>query len=172
MPLYAIGDRTPSIDPTAFVHPDAVIIGKVIIGARSSIWPCAVLRGDSGTVTVGFGTSVQDGAVVHTTPDFDTMIGDHCTIGHNVHMEGCTVEDRCLIGSGAVVLPEAIIHAGSLVGAQSLIPPGMAVPSGATALGVPAKIRPDAAPTDLLSANAKHYVELAAWHSEELRRID
>ncbi|MDH4016905.1 MAG: gamma carbonic anhydrase family protein, partial [Actinomycetota bacterium] len=88
MALYAIGDRTPTIDPTAFVHPEAVIIGDVTIGAEASIWPSAVLRGDSGRVVVGAQTSVQDGTVVHCTSELDTVIGQRCVVGHRAHLEG------------------------------------------------------------------------------------
>ena len=104
MPIYALGDDEPDIHPTAFVHPDAVVIGRVRIGAEASVWPCAVLRGDHGTIEVGARTSVQDGTVVHTNVDWPTLIGADCVVGHNVHVEGCSIGDRCLIGSGSIVL--------------------------------------------------------------------
>lgn len=172
MALYALGDRTPHIDPSAFVHPDAVIIGNVIVGAESSIWPTAVLRGDHGTIRVGSQTSVQDGTIVHCTSTLDTTIGDRCTVGHNVHLEGCTIEDDCLIGSGSVVLHEAIIRRGALVGAQAMVPNGTEVPERAMALGVPAKIRPDAVDPELLRAASDIYVRNAHWYNAELRRLD
>ncbi|MGB3676709.1 MAG: gamma carbonic anhydrase family protein [Candidatus Nanopelagicales bacterium] len=172
MPMYALGDRVPSIDPSAFVHPDAVLIGNVIVGAESSIWPTAVLRGDHGTIRVGSQTSVQDGTIVHCTSTLDTVIGNGCTVGHNVHLEGCTIEDGCLIGSGSVVLHEALIRTGALVGAQALIPNGMEVPSGAMALGIPAKIRENAVDPELLAGAAAIYVRNAHWYNAELRRLD
>lgn len=172
MPLYALGDRVPSIDPAAFVHPDAVIIGNVTIGPESSVWPTAVLRGDHGNIRVGSQSSVQDGTIVHCTSTLDTVIGDRCTVGHNVHLEGCTIEDDCLVGSGSVVLHEAIARKGSLIGANALIPNGMEVPSGAMALGVPAKIRPDSVSMDLLKHAADHYVHNVHWYNAELRRLD
>ena len=110
MPVYAIGDRTPSIDPAAFVHPDAVIIGDVTIGPESTVWPTAVLRGDHGSVRVGARTSIQDGTVVHCTAELPTVIGDDCVVGHNAHLEGAVVEDRCLIGSGSVVLHRVVVR--------------------------------------------------------------
>ncbi|MGB7979246.1 MAG: gamma carbonic anhydrase family protein, partial [Candidatus Nanopelagicales bacterium] len=140
MALYAIGNRTPTIDPTAFVHPDAVLIGDVTVGAESSVWPTAVLRGDSGRVIVGARTSVQDGSVIHCTSERDTVIGDRCVIGHRVHLEACTVEDDSLVGSGAVVLHRAIVRSGGFVAAGALVAPGTEVPSGALARGVPATI--------------------------------
>src|SRR3954462_11354737 len=102
MPIYALGDLVPDIDPTAFVHPEAVIIGDVRIGAEASIWPCAVLRGDDAHIDIGAGTSVQDGSVVHCTAELDTVVGDHCVVGHIVHLEGCTIEDGALVGNGSV----------------------------------------------------------------------
>ena len=104
MAVYALGDRVPTISPEAYVHPDATVIGDVTIGAGSTVWPGAVLRGDYGTIVVGERTSVQDGTVVHATADKATRIGDDCVIGHIAHLEGCTIEDRCLIGSGSIVL--------------------------------------------------------------------
>jgi len=172
MPMYALGDRTPEIDPSAFIHPDAVLIGNVIVGPESSVWPTAVLRGDHGTIRVGAQTSVQDGSIVHCTSTLDTVIGDRCTIGHNVHLEGCTIEDDCLVGSGSVVLHAAIVRSGSLVGAQALVPNGMEVPSGAMALGVPAKIRPDSVDKEHLKYAAGIYVRNTHWYNAELRRID
>ena len=130
MALYAIGERTPTIHPTAFVHPDAVIIGDVIVGAEASIWPTAVLRGDTGQVVVGAQTSIQDGSVLHCTDTMDTIIGARCVIGHRAHLEGCTIEDDSLVGSGSVVLHGAVVRTGGMVAAQALVSPGTEVPSG------------------------------------------
>ena len=102
MALYALGDREPEIDPEAFVHPEATIIGNVVIGPGSTIWPQAVLRGDQSRIVIGARTSVQDGAVLHCTRNLWTTVGDDCTIGHLAHLEGCTVEDHALIGTGSV----------------------------------------------------------------------
>lgn len=172
MPQYAIGDRTPSIHPTAFVHPDAVVIGDVEIGAESSVWPTAVLRGDSGRIVVGAQTSVQDGSVIHCTSRQDTVIGSRCVIGHRVHLEGCTIEDDSLVGSGAVVLHDAVVRAGGFVAAAALVSPGTEVPSGAVAMGVPARIRPGAAPTHLTESSVSTYVASTRWYLAELRRLD
>lgn len=171
MPLYAIGDREPMIDPAAFVHPDAVIIGDVTVGPESTVWPAAVLRGDHGSIRVGARTSVQDGAVVHCTAALDTVIGDNCTIGHQAHLEGCTVEDECLIGSGSVVLHRVVVRKGALVGASALLTNGTEVPSGAMALGVPAKIRLGAVPPGANLRSAEVYVRNAHWYNAELRRL-
>src|SRR3954451_15150573 len=123
MAVYALGDRLPKIDSSAFVHPDAVIIGSVTIGPESTVWPHAVLRGDYGEIVVGAQTSVQDGTVVHATEEHPTRIGDRCVIGHLVHLEGCTIEDDSLVGSNSVVLHRAVVRSGALVGAGASFPP-------------------------------------------------
>ena len=121
MPIYALGDQVPDIHPEAYVHPDAVVIGSVRIGARSSVWPGAVLRGDDGEIVVGDETSVQDGAVIHTTPVWPTLLGNRVTIGHNAHLEACTVEDRALVGSGSIVLHNAVVGREAIVGAGAFV---------------------------------------------------
>jgi carbonic anhydrase/acetyltransferase-like protein (isoleucine patch superfamily) len=169
---YALGDRTPSVAETAFVHPDAVVIGAVTIGAQATIWPGAVLRGDYGEISVGARTSVQDGAVIHATAELPTRIGTDCTIGHLAHLEGCTIEDGALIGSGSVVLHRAVVRSGALVGAGAVVPNDLEVPSRAMALGVPAKIKLDAVPEGVLQISADLYVENGARYKRELRRLD
>ncbi len=172
MPCYAIGDRTPTIDPTAFVHPDAVIIGDVRIGPESSVWPSAVLRGDHGAIIVGAQTSIQDGTVVHCTSTLDTVIGDRCVIGHNVHLEGCTIADDCLIGSGSVVLHRALVGPNALVGAGAVVGNDKVVPPHARALGVPAVVTPDMVDEGSFAAAVLTYVRNVHWYSAELRRLD
>ncbi len=172
MPLYAIGEREPTIADSAFVHPDAVIIGDVTIGPESTVWPAAVLRGDHGAIRIGARTSVQDGAVIHCTATHDTVVGDGCTIGHLAHLEGCVVEDDCLVGSGSAVLHRAVLRRGSLVGAQALVTNDTEVPAGAMALGVPARILPDRVPAGANAAAAEVYVGNAHWYNAELRRLD
>ena len=171
MPVYALGDRTPDIDPEAFVHPDAVVIGDVHIGAGSSIWPGAVLRGDYGTVIVGERTSIQDGAVVHAVEAFPTVIGSDCVVGHLAHLEGCVVHDGALIGSGSIVLHRAVVHAGATVAAGAVVRNRMEVPSGAVALGVPAVIREGASDADEIRGSAALYVMNARRYRDELRPL-
>ena len=98
-----------------------MVIGEVQIGPESTVWPTAVLRGDHGRIVVGAQTSIQDGTVVHCTESFPTVIGDRCTVGHNAHLEGCTIEDDCLIGSGSVLLHRVVVGRGALVGAGALV---------------------------------------------------
>jgi carbonic anhydrase/acetyltransferase-like protein (isoleucine patch superfamily) len=170
--VYALGTRRPDIHPDAYVHPDATVIGDVRIGAGASVWPRAVLRGDYGTIVVGERTSVQDGTVVHATQDKPTVIGADCVVGHLAHLEGCTVEDDCLIGSGSVVLHDAVVRRGALVGAGAVVSDRVEVPARAMALGVPAKMRLDAVPEGVVKLGADMYVENAARYRDELTRLD
>ena len=172
MAVYALGERVPEVDPTAFVHPDAVVIGAVRIGPEATVWPGAVLRGDYGEIVVGARTSVQDGTVVHATAEFPTVIGADCVIGHIAHLEGCTVEDGALVGSGSVVLHRAVVRRGALVGAGAVVPNGMEVPERAMALGVPAQVRADAVPHGAHEKAAKMYVDNGHRYREQLRRVD
>jgi carbonic anhydrase/acetyltransferase-like protein (isoleucine patch superfamily) len=170
--VYALGDRVPTIDDSAYVHPTAVVIGSVRIGPNSSIWPNAVLRGDHGEIFIGARTSIQDGTVVHTTDQNPTTVGDDCVIGHNVHLEGCIIEDKSLVGSGSVVLHAAIVRTGGLVAANAVVTNGQEVPSGATAFGIPAKIKLDSVNAEMIEVAAAHYVENGALFKRELRQID
>src|SRR5580700_5064946 len=128
MAIYSLNGASPRTPPEAYVHPDAVIIGDVTIGPESTVWPGAVLRGDYGTITVGARSSVQDGTVIHAGPGFPTIIGDGCVIGHLAHLEGCILQDDCLVGSGSVVLHYAVIGSGATVGANAVVPNRMEVP--------------------------------------------
>jgi carbonic anhydrase/acetyltransferase-like protein (isoleucine patch superfamily) len=172
VPVYEIDGVAPRIDPEAYIHPDAVVIGDVTIGPESSIWPHAVLRGDYGTITIGAATSVQDGTVVHAGPGFPTVIGDGCVIGHIVHLEGCLLEDESLVGSGSVVLHHAVISHGATVGANAVVPNNMVVPEGALALGVPAKIFEGRSDVPMIKLSAAQYVMNAKRYREGLRRLD
>ncbi len=172
MPIYALGDQVPSIHPDAYVHPDAVVIGDVTIGAHSSIWPGAVLRGDDGAITIGRRASVQDGCVVHTTPEHPTTIGDDCVIGHMVHLEACTIEPWCLIGVGSVVLHRVVVNSWAIVAANAVVLNDMVVPSGALAVGTPAVIKEGRARREDIERGVATYVERAARFRAELRRID
>lgn len=171
MAIYALGDLVPSIDPEAYIHPDAVVIGQVSVGAGSSVWPGAVLRGDYGKIAIGEQTSVQDGTVIHATDELPTLIGSECVIGHIAHLEGCQVEDQCLIGSGSVLLHRVLVRRGALVGAGAVVSPGTEVPSLAMALGVPAKIRLDAVAEGAFKDAVERYVANGARYAHELRRI-
>jgi carbonic anhydrase/acetyltransferase-like protein (isoleucine patch superfamily) len=172
MAVYALGDAEPDIHPTAFVHPEAAVIGMVTIGAESTVWPGAVLRGDYGRISVGERTSIQDGTVVHATAELPTVIGSRCVVGHLAHLEGCIVEDDCLIGSGSVVLHRALVRSGALVGAGAVVPNGLEVPARAMALGVPAKLRLDCVPDGEFLSGVELYAANGQRYRETLRRLD
>lgn len=172
MAIYALGDQVPDIDPSAYVHPDAVVIGSVIVGPHSSIWPNAVLRGDDGEIRIGSRTSIQDCSVLHTTPQDPTVVGDECVIGHIVHLEGCTVEDRSMVANGAIVLHRSVVGTGAIVAANAVVLYDVAIPPGALAVGAPATIKPDRARRSDIMAGVETYVARAARFRRELRRVD
>lgn len=172
MPIYALGDQVPVIHPDAFVHPDAVVIGSVWIGAESTIWPCAVLRGDDGEIHVGERTSIQDGSVLHTTPWTPTRVGNDCVIGHIVHLEGCTVHDGSLVGNGSIVMHNVVVNSGSVVAANTVLLNGTIVPTGALAAGIPAVIKEGKAKVEMISIAAQSYVDKGRRFKAGLRRID
>jgi carbonic anhydrase/acetyltransferase-like protein (isoleucine patch superfamily) len=171
MPIYALGDRVPTIDDDAFVHPDATVIGDVRLGPDSSVWPGAVLRGDYGTVIIGARTSIQDGTVIHATAELSTVVGRGCIVGHLAHLEGCEIEDSCLVGSNSVVLHRVIVRTGATVGASALLTGGTEVPAGALAIGVPATIKLGASSEEGIQQGAELYVRNAKRYRSELRRL-
>ncbi len=171
MAIYALGSSEPKIHPEAFVHPDAVVIGNVEIGAGSSIWPHAVLRGDYGRIVIGNDSSIQDGTVIHATDELPTIVGDRCVIGHIVHLEGCIIEDDALVGSGSVVLHRCKVRSHSLVGANAVVTNDTEVPSHAMALGIPAKIFMDKVKEGEFLDSVNLYVENAKRYKAGLRRI-
>ena len=132
----------PTVDPSAFVDVSAQVIGDVHLGAESSIWMNVVVRGDVNRIRIGARTNIQDLAMVHVMREtHPTIIGDDVTVGHSAVVHGCTIEDRCLIGMGAILLNGARIGTGSIVAAGALLPEGMVVPPGSMVMGMPAKIR-------------------------------
>lgn len=171
MAIYGLGDLVPDISDDAFVHPDATVIGAVAVGAGSSIWPGAVLRGDYGRIRVGARTSIQDGTVVHATAELPTLIGDDVVVGHLAHLEGCTVEDWSLVGSGSVVLHRCRIESHSVVGANAVVPNGTVVPAHAMALGVPCTIKEGRVAERASAGAVALYVENAKRYKRELRRL-
>lgn len=130
----------PQIDPTAWVHEGAWVIGEVTLGPRASVWPTAVMRGDMGPLVLGADSNLQDGAICHNTGGrSETHIGARVTIGHRAILHGCRVEDDCLIGMGAIVMDNAVIGRGSVVGAGALVLANTVIPPGSLVLGSPAK---------------------------------
>jgi carbonic anhydrase/acetyltransferase-like protein (isoleucine patch superfamily) len=171
MAIYALGDLEPTISSDAFIHPDAVVIGAVEIGAASSVWPGAVLRGDGGFIRIGERTSVQDNAVLHTTHEWPTIVGDGCVLGHLVHLEGCTIDDDVLIGNAAMVLHRCVVHSGAIVAANSVVLNDTDVPTGALAVGSPAVIKPGRARVDETRSGVESYLERTRRYRSSLRRI-
>ena len=149
------------IHPSVWISPAAYVHGAVRIGADSSIWPMAVVRGDKGQISIGARCNLQDGVICHADPDAFLSIGDDVSIGHGAIVHGCTIESGVLVGMGAVVLNWATIGAGSLIGARALVTEGMQVPPCSLVLGVPGTIRPLApAQRERILRTAANYVEL------------
>ncbi|SDC63514.1 gamma carbonic anhydrase family protein [Actinokineospora iranica] len=172
MPVYALGDLTPDIHPDAYVHPDATVIGNVTLGPFASVWPQAVLRGDYGSIEIGARTSVQDGTVVHCTELHPVRVGADCVIGHNVHIEGATVGDRCMIASGSVLLNGSVVEDGAILGAGGVVSFNGFIPARSMALGIPAKVREGhVVPEDMTSGIVAKYVENIAVYRSGLRRL-
>ena len=141
MTLYTLDESTPEFTETTFIAPDASLIGKVRIGAYSSVWFNAVLRGDMESISIGDETSFQDLSMGHADPGFPLIIGNRVTVGHNCIMHGCEVEDDCLIGMGAILMNGVKIGRGSIVGAGAVLLEGMEVPPFSMVVGSPGKVR-------------------------------
>jgi len=170
--IYALGDAEPTIASDAFVHPDSTVIGSVTIGSQSSVWPGAVLRGDGGEIVIGDRTSVQDNAVLHTTPASPTIVGDDCVLGHLIHLEGCTIEDGVLIGNASMVLHRCVVRTGAIVAANAVVLNDTEVPAGALAVGTPATIKEGRARPEDISMASREYARRSARYRTELRRLD
>ena len=132
--------KTPDIAGALFIASNATVVGDVVLGAQSSVFYGAVLRGDINEIRVGEGTNIQDNAVLHLADNFGVHLGAWCTVGHSAIVHACTVADECLIGMGATILDGAVIGAQSMIGANALVPQGMVVPPGSLVYGSPAKL--------------------------------
>lgn len=166
--IRSLDGNAPHLEPGAFVHAAAEVIGRVSLGARSSVWPHAVIRGDSEEIAVGDESNVQDGAVLHADPGFPCRLGDRVTVGHLACVHGCTVGDETLIGIGAVVLNGARIGAGSVVGAGAVVPEGVELPPGSMVLGIPGRVvrATTEAEREGLRAGALRYVAMLGVHRD------
>jgi len=164
MPLIVpIGAKTPAIDPTAWVAPNATLVGAVTLGANASVFYGAVLRGDTDAIHIGAGSNVQDNVSMHTDSGLVLTVGSGVSIGHAAVLHGCTVEDDCLIGMSATVLNRAVIGAGSLVAAGSVVLENAVIPPGSLVAGVPARVVRALTDDERagLVENARHYLELS-----------
>ena len=154
--------KRPQIAASAYIDPAAVIIGDVVIGPDSSIWPCTVVRGDVHHIRIGARTNIQDGCVLHVMRDESPLlIGDDVTIGHSVTLHGCAIESRCLVGMGAVILNGVKIGQGSIIAAGTLLLERTEIPPGSLVVGHPGRVKRPLTPTDqsAIDAYAQRYVE-------------
>lgn len=163
--------RAPSIASSAYVAPNATVVGDVTLGAHSSVWHGSVLRGDINSIVIGEGTNVQDNAVVHLADDYGVRVGNYSTIGHAAIIHACEIGDECLIGMGATILDGAQIGDRCIVGANALVTQRFVAPAGSMILGAPAKVVRVLTEKELsgLRAWAEKYVEVAKAHAA-LRR--
>jgi carbonic anhydrase/acetyltransferase-like protein (isoleucine patch superfamily) len=162
--------KHPQIAASAYIDPAAVVIGDVVIGEDSSVWPCAVVRGDVHYVRIGARTNIQDSSICHVMRDeWPLILGDDVTIGHSVTLHGCTIESRCLIGMGAVILNGVTIGAGSIVAAGTLLTERTIIPPGSLVMGSPGKVNRALTETDKASidAYAQRYVEYKEIYRSE-----
>ena len=160
--ILAYQGNTPEIGRDVYLAPTAVVIGNVELGDGASVWFGVVLRGDEGRIVIGPGTNIQDNAVLHTTPEYPTILGRDVTIGHGALLEGCTVEDGAVIGMGAILLHGVHVGAQAMVAAGSVLTPGTQVPTRTLVAGAPAQVKKP------LSGAALQSVERSAWVYHEL----
>lgn len=169
--LIPFRGRAPKVHPSAFLAPTAVLIGDVEVGAESSIWFGAVLRGDHPThgIRIGAGTSVQDNCVIHVSAEGPTLVGDEVTVGHGAVFESCEIRRGALIGMNAVLLHHAVIGEEALVAAGSVVPSGMEVAPRTLVAGAPATPRKvlEGESASWIRGSARHYVELSREYLEQ-----
>lgn len=166
--ISSFGGKTPRDNGSVFVAANATVLGDVTLGAGSSVWYGAVLRGDSAPLVVGENSNVQDNAVLHSDPGRGVTLGKNVTVGHCALVHGCTVGDNSLIGMHATLLNGCIVGKNCIIGAGALVPEGMVIPDGMIAVGVPARVIKAAKPEQIEESigNATHYVQLAKEHAQ------
>ena len=173
MAVYQLDPLTPVIDDSAWVADNAQVIGDVRMGPNSSVWFNSVVRGDTATISIGEGSNIQDGSVLHVDMNLPLTIGKHVTVGHMVQLHGCTIGDESLIGIGAIVLNHAKIGKNCLVGAGSLVTEGKEFPDGSMIMGSPAKVVRQLTPEQIegLRRSAQSYVKNAQRYKTQLKKI-
>ena len=171
--IYALDGIAPQIDSTAWIAPDAVLIGRVFVGPGASIWFGAVLRGDNEEIRIGAGSNVQDSAVLHTDWGFPLEIGENCTIGHKALLHGCFVGAGSLVGMAASVMNGARIGPACLIGAAALVTEGKEIPEGSLVMGAPGKVvrALDAAARQKLLESAEGYQANARRYAAGLKPV-
>jgi carbonic anhydrase/acetyltransferase-like protein (isoleucine patch superfamily) len=173
MAIYELDGTAPQLADSAWVADSAQVMGNVVLAEDSSVWFGAVLRGDTETITVGKGSNIQDGSVLHADVGFPLTLGDNVTVGHQVMLHGCTIGDETLIGIGATVLNGAKIGKNCLVGARALVTEGKEFPDGSMIFGSPAKVVRSLTPEQIegLRRSAQHYTENAERYRQGLKKI-
>jgi carbonic anhydrase/acetyltransferase-like protein (isoleucine patch superfamily) len=167
MPLYQLGPKRPRVHPTALIAPSASIIGDVVVGSRTSVWPGAVLRGDYGKIRVGANCSLQDNVVVHCSSQDPGIVGDGVTVAHGAIVHACRIGDECLIGAGAIIFDGARIGSHSIIGVGSVVLEGRTIPPRSVAVGSPAKVLRRATKKDvrMIRESYRAYVKMAQQYS-------
>jgi carbonic anhydrase/acetyltransferase-like protein (isoleucine patch superfamily) len=173
MAIYQLGSDVPDIDPNSWVAPEAVVIGRVQIGADVSVWPQATLRGDNEPIMISSGSNVQEGAVLHTDMGCPLTIGANVTVGHLAMLHGCRIDDGTLIGIQATVLNNAHIGRDCLVGAGALVTEGKNFPPRSLILGSPAKAVRELSEQEIarMHLNTRGYVEKVQQYREQLKKL-
>jgi carbonic anhydrase/acetyltransferase-like protein (isoleucine patch superfamily) len=173
MAVYRLGKNSPEIAASAYIAPNATVLGNVVLADSASVWFGATLRGDNDTISIGAYSNVQDGAVLHTDPGFPMSIGAHVSIGHQAMLHGCTVGAGSLIGIQSIVLNGATIGKGCLVGAGAIITERKAFADGCLIFGAPAKVVRELTPEERenLLKVAANYAERGAYYRTQLRQI-
>jgi carbonic anhydrase/acetyltransferase-like protein (isoleucine patch superfamily) len=170
--IRTLNGKTPKIPASAYVDASAVVLGDVVLGEDASVWPCAVIRGDTNSIRIGARTNVQDGSVFHGDfPDYPLTLGDEVTVGHGAILHGCTIESRCLIGMGSTILNGAKIGTGSIIAAGTLVTEHAQIPPGSMVMGHPGKVRRAVTPEEQakIGRSAAHYVELQREAAESAK---
>ena len=174
MPIYELDGKVPVIGSGVWVAPDAHVIGEVVLGDNVGVWFGTVIRGDTSLISVGTGTNVQDGTMLHSDYGVPLTIGEDCTIGHHAILHGCTVGNRVLVGMGATVLNQAVIGDECVIGANALVTEGKVFEAGSLIVGAPARAMKtlDADKRAFLKLSADHYIANAHRFAKGLKRID
>jgi carbonic anhydrase/acetyltransferase-like protein (isoleucine patch superfamily) len=174
MSIVTFGGHSPNVDATCFVAPDSWMLGDVVVGANTSVFFGAVLRGDILPIRIGAACNLQEHVMVHTSyGESPVIVGNEVTVGHRAILHGCTVGDRCIIGMGATLLDGAVIEGDSIIGAHTLVPKGMRVPAGSLALGTPAKVvrQITADERKAILESSRRYAELGAQYRKTLLSV-
>lgn len=174
MPIYELDGKVPVIGSGVWIAPDAHVIGEVVLGDDVGVWFGTVIRGDTSLISVGRGTNVQDGTMLHSDYGVPLAIGEDCTVGHHAILHGCTVGNRVLVGMGATVLNQAVVGDECVIGANALVTEGKTFEAGSLIVGSPARtvktLEPDK--RAFLKASADHYIANAHRFAKGLKRID